>query len=194
MKRRPYATDENGSILVIALIMLALLTTLGIMSTNTTTIDLQIAQNERISIDQFNRAEAAAMYAVQLVSDMTATQIQNNYGEPGYEWLHDGRENRSGVDPWHISGVTDALIISGHALAHFRNPDNWDWTTVGSENAAPLPGYDNTYYAVVAVELPGQSIGVGTPVENIIIYSCFGLYSEDSGPYRGKALIEAGYR
>ena len=40
-------TNEKGSILLVALIMLALLSLIGIAATRTTSIELQIAGNEK---------------------------------------------------------------------------------------------------------------------------------------------------
>ncbi|MBW2409380.1 MAG: hypothetical protein JRF72_06240, partial [Deltaproteobacteria bacterium] len=39
--------DENGSVIVVALIILALLTILGIASTNTSTLEVRIATNSQ---------------------------------------------------------------------------------------------------------------------------------------------------
>ena len=50
--------NERGSVLIIAVLMLVLLTIIGISATNTTTTDLQIAGNEKTHRIAFYAAEA----------------------------------------------------------------------------------------------------------------------------------------
>ena len=40
--------NDRGSVLIIALLVLVLLTIIGISATNTTTTDIQIASNEKV--------------------------------------------------------------------------------------------------------------------------------------------------
>jgi hypothetical protein len=75
---------ENGSVLIVALILLVLLTLMGISATMNTDIELQIAGNELIARTNFYRAEAAAMENIQVL-DNEGDQIIE-VGE--YDWLH----------------------------------------------------------------------------------------------------------
>lgn len=50
--------NENGFVLVIAMIMLVMLTLIGIAATNTTTIELNIAGNERQASRQFQAVDS----------------------------------------------------------------------------------------------------------------------------------------
>ena len=54
---------------------MALLTIIGISATNTTSIELQIAGNDRIYKQNFYRAEAATMEAAQVIENATNTQL-----------------------------------------------------------------------------------------------------------------------
>lgn len=173
-------SNENGSVLVIALIMLALLTTLGIMSTNTTTIDLQIAQNERLYMDYFNRAEAAAMHAMQIVADRRDQDGEVDLTDhDNIAWLHNA------------------------VVEDFRDPANWvypaspDSAITGTHNSETLATDDNTRFAVVDTIMQGQSEEEGAP--NLIhVFHCFGLYRPDPGDdsrvNRGEILVEVGFR
>jgi len=177
-KTQSTLSNENGSVLVIALIMLALLTTLGIMSTNTTTIDLQIAQNERLYSDYFNRAEAAAMHAMQIVADRQVDLTDHD----NIAWLHNA------------------------VVEDFRDPANWVYptspgATSGVHNSETLDLVtgpdDNTRFAVVDTIMQGQSEEEGAP--NLIhVFHCFGLYrpdpGDDSRANRGEILVEVGFR
>ena len=57
--------NEEGSAIVVALLALAVLSIMGISSTTTSTIELQIVRNEQIYQSHFYQAEAAVMEAAQ---------------------------------------------------------------------------------------------------------------------------------
>lgn len=66
--------NEDGSVLVVALVMLVLLTIIGISASTTSTIEIQIAGNEKIYKQNFFRAEGGAMDGVQTLEN-TATPL-----------------------------------------------------------------------------------------------------------------------
>ena len=75
MKERCMLKNEDGSILVVALIMLVLLTLIGISATETSRMDIQIAGNEMVYKQNFYQADAAVMQAMQTMenSDLEAS-------------------------------------------------------------------------------------------------------------------------
>jgi len=62
MKEKCLLKNEDGFVLVIALIMMVLLTLLGVSASTTTEIEIQIAGNERSHGIAFYAAEAAGAY------------------------------------------------------------------------------------------------------------------------------------
>jgi len=66
MKKISLLTNENGSVIVLALVMLVLLTLLGFAATRTSSIDVQIASNGSRAADNLYKAESADHYAVEL--------------------------------------------------------------------------------------------------------------------------------
>ena len=54
--------NENGFVIVLALLMLAIITVIGVAATRTSETELQIAQNETMSKLAFYAAEAVAPY------------------------------------------------------------------------------------------------------------------------------------
>ena len=66
MKKISLLTDENGSVIVLALVMLVLLTLLGMAATRTSSIDVQIASNGSRAADNLYKAESADHYAIEL--------------------------------------------------------------------------------------------------------------------------------
>ncbi len=64
--------DENGSVMIAALLVMALLTLIGTMSINNTTTELQIATNEIRHKQEMHCAETAAMVALKKVQGVAA--------------------------------------------------------------------------------------------------------------------------
>ncbi len=60
-------TDENGSILVVSMLVLSLLTMIGIAATTTSTIETQIAINDQRYKETFYRAEGGLQVAQELL-------------------------------------------------------------------------------------------------------------------------------
>lgn len=69
MKRGNILRSEEGSILIVALIMLVLLTLMGISATKTANVEIQIAGNDKTYKENFYKAEASAMEAIQQMED-----------------------------------------------------------------------------------------------------------------------------
>ena len=59
--------NENGSVLIIALIMLVLITIMGLSVTRFSDVDVQIAKNEREYVEDFYTADSAWREAIQWV-------------------------------------------------------------------------------------------------------------------------------
>jgi len=68
MKNTSLLTNENGSVIVLALIMLVLLTLLGMAVTRTSSIEVQIASNDQQATDCLYAAESADHYAIELAN------------------------------------------------------------------------------------------------------------------------------
>ena len=165
MERMRFPMDEKGSILIIALVMLAFLTLLGISVTNTSTIEVQIAGNERFHKQNFYRAEAAAMEAAQRLQNESDKQTLINRTAT---WLHDSNT------------MTDL--------------SNWDHDDAGlNDNAetadASIDPDNTTYFSVVDLGIiTGASLAMGGT--NVHDYAILGLCDRTDG----QAMVEIGYR
>ena len=80
MKEISKLNNEDGTVLILALIMLVLLTLIGISATTTSMIEIKIAGNERVYKRNLYSAEAAVMQCAQ---NMEQTNLQN----PKPTWL-----------------------------------------------------------------------------------------------------------
>jgi Tfp pilus assembly protein PilX len=65
MKKECLLKNEDGSVLVLALVMLVLLTLLGIAASRTSSIEIQVSGNDTIYKQNLYMAEAGAMEAAQ---------------------------------------------------------------------------------------------------------------------------------
>jgi hypothetical protein len=144
MKKECLLKNEDGSVLVIALIMLVLLTLLGISATTNTEIEVQIAGNDALYRQNRSMAEAGAMEAAQI---MEGTPLAN-----------DPPTNPTWLKP--IGTVSEATNI----------PDPGYWTANGqpSGSGASLP---NTRYLAVFRRIVGSADMTKTSVYDYAIYS-----------------------
>jgi hypothetical protein len=147
---------------------LALLTILGISSTTTSTIELQITRNERYYSQNFYLTESAISEATQRVENETNASVLNGLAAG---WLHN-----------------DKNIM--------EDPDNWIKT--GSSKNAELSSYDTgdneLYYSVVNL---GKSAGSSldpTKSQSIREFQIFGLFESSNDARSGQILLEIGYK
>ncbi len=79
--------NEDGSVLIISVLVLMLLTFLGIAATNTAYIETSIAGNEKVYKQNFYMAEGAVRQAIQILKDET-NDDQLIGGTSSYIWLN----------------------------------------------------------------------------------------------------------
>lgn len=76
MRVKSVLNNEDGSVIVLALIFLVLLTILGISATSTSTIEVQIAGNHARYKQNLYQAEAVAMQTAQTLWDSSPSSLQ----------------------------------------------------------------------------------------------------------------------
>jgi len=159
--------NEEGSLLVVVIVVLAVLSIIGIATMDRSTVELQIVRNEAVYDRNFYAAEGAAIEAAQTM------QNQNDSGElmpnsTSYTWL--GSE--ADVD-WTEDGNRVVVDIDDvDALS--------DVSTIPDTNMA----------AVHRGVASGASMTM-TAVSQVHEYAVFGYYNSVRD---GRALIEIGYR
>jgi len=70
--------NEEGFVLITALMMLVILMIIGIAATTTTTVELQITGNDKAAKQTFYQAEAGTQIATQLVDDCVFFGLSSN--------------------------------------------------------------------------------------------------------------------
>ena len=113
--------NEDGSVIVIALLIMALLTIIGISATNTTSIELQIAGNDRIYKQNFYRAEGAAMAGAQSLENETVSNLKTRTPV----WLNmpsdlPDSDNIATSDNWDTTHSDQVIDSDNHYLAVYR--------------------------------------------------------------------------
>ena len=103
--------NENGSAIVLALIILAVLTIIGISASTTSTIELKIVRNERIDQQNFYTAEASVYEGAQRIEQEANPEVQLIVGTTGYDWLNDNTIDFSITANWDVNDNSDPSLI-----------------------------------------------------------------------------------
>ena len=165
MKEISKLNNEDGSVLILALIMLVLLTLIGISATTTSTIENKIAGNERVYKQNLYAAEAATMHCAQ---DMEGVPDPKTAPPP---YLH----------------PKDAILPDNYDTT-IRDID---WWTTGTNSAGSIDG--NTRFLASSLGLAGgaQGSSLDMTISNVHAYS---VYGRCMPPNSGPTIIEIGYR
>lgn len=162
-------SNERGSTLIIALILLIFLSIIGLSANNTATIEIQIAQNERLYKSNFYGAEGAAMWGVK---QLTGTPAENRGGKA-----------------WHKYGKTF------NSDSYY---DPATWTDANSEAVAPFTHgaggvnvTERTRFAVVYNGLAkGESLDMDA--KSVRSYTVFGFCDRVQG--QGFVVVDVGVK
>lgn len=167
--------NEEGSAIVIVLIILVTLTLIGVFATNTTVVELQIVRNEAVYKQNFYTAESAVIEAAQ--------------------WLEDNLTLANSTTlPWMINDGTASSDYTN--LINWRDsadPPNWSANVLKSPNLDDVADLqNNTCYAAVSHGIAAGSSLSMTSGSNLYDHSIYGLF--DSTTRQGRSLIGMGYR
>lgn len=173
--RAALLTNEDGSVIILALIMLMLLTMVGTSATNTSSIEIQVAGNERNYKQIFFRTEAAAMQTSQRIQD-APTHTES--------WIHEDDENVTYLDPanhdWSHSATT--------AVKDWYFNDISKWVDL---SASPGAQYQNTYSLVLYTGVaPWSSLDM-TSQTQVRAFSIYGQLQDNARNER--MIIETGF-
>ena len=92
MKDNTLIRNQEGSVIVLSMVLLILLTILGISATRTSTIEVQIASNERHAVQNLYQAEAGDHYALEIsktwmTDTFLTTPVNAAYVDPSVDPL-----------------------------------------------------------------------------------------------------------
>jgi hypothetical protein len=156
--------NEDGVVIIAALMVLVLLTIVGIASTNTSNTEIKIATHELIYQMNFYQAEGATLEAMEAMDGETNPETN----PPVYLW-----QDSDGFDK-------DAMR---------QDPDFWEGTKIKDSDLNP----DTTHYIVVSeglVETGGSNSLSAMQDGGVFGYTIYG-HCEPAD--RGATTVEIGY-
>ncbi len=164
--------DESGSVLLITVIMLLLITILGVSGINTATTDLQITQNYNFYKQNLALADAAVNRAVSRISYGQSTQSDSWVNDVSNLYTAGSKYFKSGTD-WATKPDTPVLneINVAAVIA--------DWSAgIAAINPTTLPGQPNTQYVIY--------INTNSTIGNAVVIA-------RSRANNGDVIVEAGF-
>jgi len=151
-------TNQSGSALIITLLVMVSLAIFGIMSLNSSIVEIQIGSNERQLREAFYLAEGAVMEGIQRLVALSLRDLDEQFAV----WHHPiGSLQSEGTD--------------------FRNPDIWDADGREEDNALACSFSPYTYTAAVeyAVATGGSLIQTDTRLYQNRVFGLCRQYGAD---------------
>lgn len=158
--------QHDGSIVLIAVLMLLAISIFGIVSLNTSAVELYIARNERDLREILYLAESAAMEGVQRLLDTKTIDLEETH----LFWHHS------------ITDLADMEI-------DFRNPAHWKLNGDAEDNGCPSSISPHTYMAAVEWDVATGGSLVVTE-SRLYVNRIYGLCRKNGAD----DIVEIGYR
>ena len=158
--------NEDGSVIIAALLVLVLLTISVIASTNVSNTEVQIAGHTVAYQQNFHRAEGAAMEAVEELEAVPDPLLARpDWVEPDMDQISD-----QNIRDWdNLSSISEAEP-EGSTLAPEETPD------------------ETQYFGVYTGIASGNTMNMGSST----IHG-YRIYGRCSPPQRGTAVVQIGY-
>lgn len=165
MKDITRLNNEEGSVLIVALVILVLLTLLGIFATKTSEIEIQIAGNDMRYKRNLYSAEAVAMECAQNLKDTDVLDTG------ALSWLHS-------------MGVVNHDVVVDDSFWDDTNSKITESTETGKEN----------FRYMAAVEGIADQTSLDMTKSRVHAYSVYGRWQDASNPNEGRSIINMGYK
>lgn len=172
--------NEKGAVLVTALIILALLMVLGTSITMTSSVEMNIAKNEKVAQTAFYRSENARVVAVEVIQAASA----------GATWS----------DGDNFQSHSDIVISDGDFFEEGFDTAN----TVDTVSASPDLQLSNSLQADVDIDktqvspMPGASAEYGSGYEGVghesMVQAIYRIDSIGEGSSGAQARVQLEYR
>jgi len=173
-------SGEQGSVMVVALVILVLLTIIGISATTTTNIETQIAGNEKVQKIAFYAADSGVPTSAKLISNMIDSQTQPTLAAVTYTAVED---------------VTDPLLRQVMGYDDYDDGSRDVTFTFGNTRArADIERTRTEFLAGGGVEFASGAEGVGGGAAGGGVAVFYDIDSLGEGPSNSQSNIVAGYR
>lgn len=138
-------STEKGSVMVVALLVMAIVSVIGAMTLNQSTAEIQVASYDRAAKEAFYQAEGAAIQVAQQIEVETSENLKNRTAT----WLNDGEQDVdfSDDDQWTDEqtvastelvaryGAVDQGVASGSSLLLSEPSNLHQFITYGKYNS-----------------------------------------------------------
>lgn len=167
--------NDGGYVLIISLLIMVVLTVIGVAATRNTSIELQIAGNDKLYMTDFYTSEANAFLVAQILEDRLATDLEKwdlvtDAGNP------DGLIEKKEIGDYKLTGNPDEVTIK---LKSYINTYGHEVTTGDAKEK---------YLAVDKGIAGGSSLALGSTT--VHSYDVYGYSSVKNG----KKIIRIGYK
>jgi len=164
--------NEEGSAIIIALLILVLLTIIGTSATQTTVIELAIVRNDLVHKDQLYRADGAVMQASQWIEDQPDEVLQDI-----------------------STNIADAISTVDVDLTDLNLNDNLNFYNIWAQ-ANTDPDQAAIPDVLTGFKIVDQTGVVMLNQSQTHTYAVYGLYNRTGGTLksRGQVLLSGGYR
>lgn len=185
MKPSNIKSDEQGSVLVVALLILVLLTIIGIAATSTTNIETQIAGNEKSQKIAFYNADSGVYPTAKVIGTILDRQAEPTDAQldPIVYLQNDGiTEGADGTLFRELMGYDD-----------YESAEDIEFTLDSYRVGVDIERTGSRYVAGGGVEFASgaEGIGVGSGGGIAIYYE---MNSTGDGPANSQSNIAADYR
>lgn len=193
--------DERGFVLVAALLIMLVLTILGIATTTNTSIELQIAGNDKVHKRTFYEAEGGVMLGTELLEENFSCPagFTNNLRQPGQPPAAAGGTVYVRNKTLGSAAVMDSATIVGKLADPANTYDAISpWNGVG---VAPTQEVGYLYFGGGTSVLPGGALEMAAGYEGKGKSSAQGgvakvadIYSQFHGLTNSESIILVGWR
>lgn len=142
--------NEKGFVLVAALLFLVILSIIGIMASNTSVMEIQIAGNDRVHKQTFSQADGGT----EIGSNLLEENIPCDNGFTGTVPIRIGAAGVNTRNFW-INETEPAVPYDSDAQFHIRIPAN-----------AAVPPYTNLYFSGRSDYPPGNGMSQNSDPED----------------------------
>jgi Tfp pilus assembly protein PilX len=165
MVKHCYLKSEDGSVLVVSLCLLILLTLLGFFIAAISEVEIQLAGNDRLYKDNLYTAEGGALECAQRMQEAAALV-------PG-----------TAPTTWLIP------LASRPTLAQIRDNNHTAWTATSQVSAIDA----NTRFVAVEEGVSVET-SLDMTKTTLHSYTIYGRRYNTGAPQRGRAIVQLGYR
>jgi len=164
--------NQQGSIILVALLVLSLITILGLATSKTTVIEMQISSNDKVRKQNFYQAEGAAAEAMQFLEDNDLKTIPS--------------------PPWLVANG-GAVLSSNTELTDVFNDGTW---VANSQDPRGIPGVIPPAGVTVDTRMMAKARGIaagssgGMGGSQVYLYDLYGRSTDD----RGQSIVKITYK